>query len=73
MFTSSSINILLARIRCNIYCMYQIIRHLHPAQELLIYDKKDKVIIVASTKDIIWGNSELKLSMDKVFYNASEV
>ena len=65
------LNILLARIKCNLYCMYQILRHLHLAQEILIYNDKDKVIIVASTKDIRWGNSEVKLSVDKIFYNAS--
>ena len=67
------LNILLARIKCNLYCIYQILRHLHPAQEMLIYDRKDKVIIVASTKDIIWENSEVELFVDKIFYNASEV
>jgi len=62
--------------------MYQILRHLSPAQELLGYDKNNKVILVASTKDIVWKDTVSKdmkiklgweISIDKVFYEAKEV
>lgn len=62
--------ILLAKLRCNLYCIWQMFRYFRIFYEFTAYDQNNKLILIAATKDSLWNHfvKGESFSVEKVFY-----
>lgn len=62
--------VFLAKLRCNIYCIWQALGHYNFVCEFNAYNKKNRLILIATTKDSLWNYyvKGKEFSIDKVFY-----
>jgi hypothetical protein len=69
--------ILIAKTKCNIHCIWQILRYNNWVCEFNAYDKSNRLIIVATTKDSLmdfaasWEKNN-SFDIEKVFYYDSK-
>ena len=65
--------ILAAEIKCNCYCMWQLIRYLNPVCELRTYGQNGDITMIATIKYSIFETvtKGQRASIDRVFYEDS--
>jgi hypothetical protein len=63
--------IILAETRCNIYCLWKLCLYNNPVCEFKKYDNKNRLILIATTKDSLWGHyvEGKPFNIDKIFYS----
>lgn len=70
------LKILMARIKCNSFCMWRLIRYLDSVCELNCWDKKEKLSVVAAVRGNLLNKDHTlnnNLEIVKIFYDKDGV
>lgn len=62
------LKIFLAKISCNFYCLWQMLRYYRVIHEFNAYNRNGKIIFIAAGEDKLSFFRTGKMSIEKVFY-----